>query len=87
MDMAAIYIVIPGYYRRHGNKCPFSINLPYSLSCYLNVSFIYSTILDCLLAFQMINDKENLIINKLFCYILYLYKVTTCTLVSTLGSN
>ena len=46
--------------RIHGNKCPFSllnhsINLPYSVSCFLNVSFIHSTILDCLPAFQVIN--------------------------------
>ena len=25
MVMAAIYIIIPGYYRIHGNKCPFSL--------------------------------------------------------------
>ena len=24
MVFAAIYIIIPGYYRIHGNKCPFS---------------------------------------------------------------
>ena len=42
--------------------------LPYSVSCYLNVSFIHSTILDCLLAFQVIKEKETLIINKLFCF-------------------
>ena len=35
---------------------------------YLNVSFIHSTILDCLPAFQVINEKETLIINKLFCF-------------------
>ena len=29
------------------------INLPYSVSCFLNVSFIISTILDCLPAFQV----------------------------------
>ena len=23
--LAAIYIIIPGYYRIHGNKCPFSL--------------------------------------------------------------
>ena len=38
------------------------INVPYSVSCYLNVSFIHSTILDCLPAFQVINEKETLII-------------------------
>ena len=42
------------------------INLPYSVSCFLNVSFIHSTILDCLPAFQVINKKETLIIKKLF---------------------
>ena len=57
---AAFYIIISRYYRIHGNKCPFSllnhsINLPYSVSCFLNVSFIHSTILDCLPAFQVIN--------------------------------
>ena len=36
--------------------------------CYLNVSFIHSTILDCLPAFPVINEKETLIINKLFCF-------------------
>ena len=25
MVLTAIYIVIPGYYRIHGNKCPFSL--------------------------------------------------------------
>ena len=55
-----IYIIISRYYRIHGNKSPFSllnhsINLPYSVSCFLNVSFIHSTILDCLPAFQVIN--------------------------------
>ena len=25
MVLAAIYIIIPGYYRIHGNKCPFSL--------------------------------------------------------------
>ena len=25
MVWAAIYIIIPGYYRLHGNKCPFSL--------------------------------------------------------------
>ena len=25
MILAAIYIIIPGYYRFHGNKCPFSL--------------------------------------------------------------
>ena len=38
------------------------------VSCYLNVSFIHSTILDCLPDFQVINEKETLIINKLFCF-------------------
>ena len=42
------------------------INLPYSLSCYINVSLIRSTILDYLTAVQVINEKETLIINKLF---------------------
>ena len=60
MVLAAFYIIISRYYRIHGNKCPFSllnhsINLPYSVSCFLNVSFIHSTILDCLPAFQVIN--------------------------------
>ena len=41
--------------------------LPYSVSCYLNLSFIHSTILDCLTTFQVINAKETLTINKLFC--------------------
>ena len=45
------------------------INLPYSVSYYLNdTGFIYGTILDCLPAFQVINEKETLIINKLFCF-------------------
>ena len=44
------------------------INLPYSLSCYLIASFIHSTILDSLPAFQVINKKEIFIINKLFCF-------------------
>ena len=43
MDWAAIYLIIPGYYRTHGNKSLFSINLPYSVSFYLNVSFIHNT--------------------------------------------
>ena len=60
MVLAAIYIIISGYYRIQGNECPFSlynhyIKLPYSVSCFLNVSFIHSTILDCLPAFQVIN--------------------------------
>ena len=25
MVLAAIYIIIPGYYRIHGNKCPISL--------------------------------------------------------------
>ena len=58
--LAAFHIIISRYYRIHGNKCPFSllnhsINLAYSVSCFLNVSFIHSTILDCLPAFQVIN--------------------------------
>ena len=44
------------------------INLPQSVSFYLNVSFIQSTILDSLQAFQVINKKETLIIDKLFCF-------------------
>ena len=73
MVLAAFYIIISRYYRIHGNKCPFSllnhsINLPYSVSCFLNVSFIHSTILDCLPAFQVINKKEISIINKSFCF-------------------
>ena len=44
------------------------INLSYSVSCYLNVSFIHSMILDSLPAFKVINNKENLINNKLFCF-------------------
>ena len=60
MVLAAFNIIISRYYHIHGNKCPFSllnhsINLPYSVSCFLNVSFIHSTILDCLPAFQVIN--------------------------------
>ena len=60
MVFVVIYIIIPGYYRIHGNKCPFSllnhyINLPYSVSCFLNVSLIHNTTLDCLPAFQVIN--------------------------------
>ena len=60
MVLVAIYIIISGYYRVQGNECPFSlynhyIKLPYSVSCFLNVSFIDSTILDCLPAFQVIN--------------------------------
>ena len=42
--------------------------MPYSVSCYLIVSFIHSTILDCLPAFHVINEKETLIIDKLFCF-------------------
>ena len=73
MVLVAIYIIIPGYYHIHGYKCAFSlsnhyINLPYSVSCFLNVSFVHSTILACLPAFQVINEKETLIINKLFCF-------------------
>ena len=30
--------------------------------------FIQSTILDCLPAFQVINEKESLIVNKFFCF-------------------
>ena len=33
--------------------------MPYSLSCYLNVSSIHSTILDSLPAFQVINTEKN----------------------------
>ena len=43
-------------------------NLPYSVSCYLNVRFIHSTILDYLIAFQVINETETLIVNKSFCF-------------------
>ena len=73
MVLTAFYIIISRYYRIHGNKCPFSllnhsINLPYSVSCFLNVSFIHSTILDCLPAFQVINKNEISIINKSFCF-------------------
>ena len=73
MVLAAIYIIIPGCYHIHGYKCPFSLYIhnliwPYSISCYLNVSFDHSTILDCLPAFQVIIEKETLIINKLFCF-------------------
>ena len=25
MDLAAIYLIIPGEYHIHGNKCPFSL--------------------------------------------------------------
>ena len=42
--------------------------LPLGLLSPLNVSFIYSMILDCLPAFQVIEAKETLIINKLFCF-------------------
>ena len=73
MILAAIYMIIPGINRIHGNKCPFSlfnhnINLPYSVSCYLSVIFVQSTILDCLLAVQVKNEKETMIIRKLFCF-------------------
>ena len=43
------------------------MNLPYSVSCYKNISLIHSTALDCLTAFKLINEKETLINNKLFC--------------------
>ena len=65
---AAIYLIIPSYYRTHGNKSLFSINLPYSVFCYLNVSFIHNTNSDCLTAFQVKNKNETLIINKLLCF-------------------
>ena len=42
--------------------------MPNSISCYLNVGFIHSTILDCLPAFQIINENETLIVDKLFCF-------------------
>ena len=42
--------------------------MPYSVSSYLNVSFIHSMILDCLPGFQVINEKETLVINKSFCF-------------------
>ena len=46
MALTAIYIVIPGYYRIHGNKCPFSlkkldISLPYSVSCYFQMLVLF----------------------------------------------
>ena len=47
--------------------------MPYSVSCYLNVSFIHSTILDCLPAFQVLNEKETLITNK--CFVLKCHNV------------
>ena len=46
--------------------------LAYSVSCYLIVSFIHSTILDSLPAFQVKNKKETLINNKLFCFKIYM---------------
>ena len=42
--------------------------LPLGLLSPLNVSFIYSMILDCLPAYQVIKAKETLMINKLFCF-------------------
>ena len=72
MVLAAIYIIIPGYYRIHGNKCPFSQLIIYKLALtvlsYFNVSFNHSRMFDCQPAFQVINEKETLIINKLFCF-------------------
>ena len=75
MVLTAIYMIIPGYYRIHilviNVRLVYKIiymNLSFSVSCYLNASFIHSTILDCLTAFQVINEKETLIINKLFCF-------------------
>ena len=44
------------------NLALFSILL---FKCY---RFINGTILDCLPAFLVINEKETLIINKLFCF-------------------
>ena len=44
------------------------MNLPYSVSCYLNVKLIQNTLLDCLTAFQVIilSKKETLIMSKFF---------------------
>ena len=71
MVVAAIHIIIQGYYRILGNKCSFKciksyINLPFSLSSYLNVRFIHITILDCLTAFQVIWSRGQ-ISNFEFC--------------------
>ena len=63
--------------------------------------FIHSTILDCLLAFQVINEKENfdnqqVAFLKQICHYVHaqiygtfcIYKkVTACTFLSTLGSK
>ena len=43
------------------------MNLPYSVSCYINISLIRSTALDCLTAFKLLNEEETLINNKSFC--------------------
>ena len=40
----------------------------FSILLFSNVSFIHSTILDSLQAFQVISKKETLIINKLCCF-------------------
>ena len=40
----------------------------FSILLFSNVSFIHRTLLDSLPAFQVINKKETLIINKLFCF-------------------
>ena len=67
MVLVAIYIIIPGYHSIHGNKCPFKLAL-FSSLLFKCVSFIHSTILDCLPAFKVIHEKETLIFNKLFCF-------------------
>ena len=51
----AVYIIIPGYYRIHG----YYINLPYSVSCFLNVSFIHSTILTSFLSNKLERNFDN----------------------------
>ena len=64
MVLTAIYIINPGYYRIHGNRCPFSlynhyINLSYSVSSFLNVSFIHSTIFRLFTSFSSNKLKIN----------------------------
>ena len=62
MVLAVIYIINPGCYSIYDNRCPFCIDLPYSVYCLLNVSFIYSSILCCLSVFQVINDHQQVVL-------------------------
>ena len=39
MVLAAFYIIIPGYYRIHGNECPFSYKFIYKLALFSTLLF------------------------------------------------